>query len=245
MKPGGAELQLGRLGDLCRFGAELELGVPRVQAEAVEVGAPRGKADEESPRLGWYSRGYLPHRDEVGLIQSLTFRLADSLPQEKLRQLDRELALEPMPVRDVERRKRMEGWLDAGLGCCALAHPRMAETMEDALLRFDGERYRLLAWCIMPNHVHTLIEPSAPLPEIVKSWKSFTGRWALPQGAALGFRTPGKSFWMREVWDRFIRDDTHLRRTIDYIHQNPVKAGLCASPTAWAWSSARFDPAGD
>ena len=200
---------------------------------------------ESSPRLGWYSRGYLPHRDEVGLIQSLTFRLADSLPQEKLRQLERELALEKAPVRDAERRKRMERWLDAGLGCRALSHPKMAETLEDALLRFDGERYRLLAWCIMPNHVHAVIEPRTPLPAIVKSWKSFTGRWALRHAGALGFRIPEKGFWMREVWDRFIRDDSHLRRTIDYIHRNPVQAGLCASPKAWPWSSARFDPKSD
>lgn len=159
--------------------------------------------------------------------------------------MDQELAAQPSSIRDVERRKRMESWLDAGLGCCALAHPKMAETVENALLHFDGGRYRLLAWCIMPNHVHSLIEPIAPLPEIVKSWKSFTGRWALRHAVALGLRIPGKGFWMREAWDRFIRDDTHLQRTIDYIHRNPVKAGLCVSPNAWRWSSAHFDPAAD
>ncbi len=222
----------------------VEAGSFSGEAGAVEGEAPLGDGAEQSARLGWYSRHYLPHRDELGLIQSLTFRLADSLPQEKLRHLERELALEKASVRDVERRKRMERWLDAGMGCRALAHPKMAETMENALLRFDGERYRLLAWCIMPTHVHSVIEAQTPLPEIVKSWKSFTGRWALRHAAALGFRTPGKSFWMREGWDRFIRDDTHLQRTIDYIHQNPVKAGLSESPKAWPWSSARFDPPG-
>ncbi|HEV7667333.1 MAG TPA: transposase [Thermoanaerobaculia bacterium] len=216
--------------------AELELGAPG--RDVVTRDSPG-----EGSRLGWYSRGYLPHRDEVGLLQSLTFRLADSLPQDKLRQLERELAPEPKAMQDVERRKRLERWLDVGMGCCTLAHPRMAETMENAMLHFDGQRYRVLAWCIMPNHVHALIEPVAPLGGIVQSWKSFTGRWALAHSAELGLNTPERSFWMREYWDRYIRDGKHLRQVIEYIHQNPVKAGLCPSPQAWPWSSARFEAA--
>ncbi len=189
---------------------------------------------------GWTSRGYLPHFDEIGLIQSLTFRLADSLPQEKLRQLERELAQQPKSKQDLERRKRLERWLDAGLGCSALAHPQVAETLESTLLRFDGSRYQLLAWCIMPTHVHALIETREPLARIVQSWKSYTGRWALAHNAQLRLGIPGKAFWMRDYWDRFIRDTKHLRQAIDYIEQNPVKAGLCATPPAWPWSSARF-----
>ena len=204
----------------------------------LELGAPKRGIPGET--LGWYSRGYLPHRDEIGLVQFLTFRLADSLPQEKLQQLEQELAHLPVDVRSLERRKQLEQWLDAGLGCCALRHPHMAETTERALLHFDGERYRMLVWCIMPNHVHALIQPFAPLTAIVRSWKSFTGRWALAHNAELKLGIPGTIFWMREYWDRFMRDKNHLLRTIDYIHANPVKAGLSVEPEAWPWSSARL-----
>ena len=102
----------------------------------------------------------------------------------------------------------------------------------------DGDRYRLLAWCIMPNHVHVLIEQLAPLGKILQSWKSFTGRWAMKNKAELGFDVPSEGLWMREYWDRYIRYEGHFSSVIDYIHRNPVHAGLCATPEDWRWSSA-------
>ncbi len=83
----------------------------------------------------WYSRGYLPHRD------------ARELPENQ---------------RSTRRREKIEHWLDAGMGCCALRHPKLAEQMSDSLQHFDGQRYQLIAWCIMPNHVHVLLETLAP-----------------------------------------------------------------------------------
>lgn len=222
---GNAEPQLGIGKNLAnRPNAELGLGVPGVS------GAPRG----------WYSRGYLPHYDSAQVVQFLTFRLADSLPQEKLRQLETELDHLPESDRAQERRKQIEIWLDSGLGCCALRHPKLATVMEDTLLAFDGKRYRLMAWCVMPNHVHVLIAPTAPLARIVQSWKSYTGRWALEKNAELGLGVPGKHFWMREYWDRYIRNENHFAQTLRYIHENPVKAGLCSEPQNWTWSSARL-----
>ena len=79
----------------------------------------------------------------------------------------------------------------------------------------------------MPYHVHALIDPKEPLGRIVQSWKSYTGRWILTHNAELGLGVPGKECWMREYWDRYIRDKNHLRQVIHYIHDNPVKAGLC------------------
>jgi REP element-mobilizing transposase RayT len=110
--------------------------------------------------------------------------------------------------------------------------------MQETLQKFDGERYRLIAWCIMPNHVHVLIEPLVSLPRIVQSWKSFTGRWALLHNAELGLGVPGHAFWMWDYWDRYIRNEKHLQAVIDYIHENPVAAGLCDSTVEWPWSSA-------
>ena len=195
---------------------------------------------ENDTYKGWHSRGYLPHLDAPALLQSITFRLADSLPQERLRQLEQELATRPDNEREKWKRERIEAWLDAGMGCCALRHPRLAALMQNTLLYFDGSRYRLLAWCVMPNHVHVLIEQQAPLSKIVQSWKSYTGRWALAHAAELGISVPGKRFWMRDYWDRYIRDQHHLNAVIAYIHNNPVKAGLCKNPHEWMWSSAGY-----
>lgn len=232
-------------------------GVPAgIQPKAdVPVGPPNhavpsapGNADvpvgpPSAPRQ-WYSRGYIPHRDEPHLLQSISYRLADSLPQEKLRALDDELRSLPEDQRDAARRRKIETWLDAGMGCCALRHPAVAGYVQNSFLHFHGERYHLHAWCIMPNHVHILIEPLTDLATIVQSWKSFTARWALARNAELELGVPGENFWMREYWDRYIRDEYHYRKVVDYIHQNPVSAGLCATPDAWPWSSAAPGSAG-
>ncbi|MBB3059871.1 REP-associated tyrosine transposase [Microbulbifer rhizosphaerae] len=189
---------------------------------------------------GWYSRGYLPHLDSIHALQFITFRLADSLPKNQLEQLECELK-QLKSVRNLEsvKRKRIDQWLDAGYGCCALGHPEMARVMEQALLKFHRVRYQLIAWCIMPNHVHVLIEPQEPLGKIVQSWKSITARWALRKNAELELRVPGRKLWMPDYWDRFIRDQQHFEQVIDYIHRNPVKAGLCSRPEDWHWSSTR------
>jgi putative transposase len=113
------------------------------------------------------------------LIQSITYRLADSLPQEKLKQLRTELLKLPDDRREIEHRKHMEAWLDKGMGCCALAHPHVARYVQDSFLHFHGERYHLHAWCIMPNHVHILIEPMADIATIVQGWKLYSSRWIL------------------------------------------------------------------
>lgn len=197
-----------------------------------DVGAP-GDA------LEWHSRGYLPHRDARGLIQSVTYRLADSLPQTKLNELKEELERLPKEKRELESRKRIEEWMDAGMGCCALRHPEVARYVQDSFLHFHGERYHLHAWCIMPNHVHVLVEPLTDLATIIQGWKSFTARWVLKKNEELALKISSSAqLWMREYWDRYIRDSEHYHKAVEYIHNNPVKAGLCQSPEDWIWSSA-------
>ncbi|MCL2022288.1 MAG: transposase [Betaproteobacteria bacterium] len=204
--------------------------------KAALVHSAPGDAPDDAPV--WKFRGYLPHRDEIGIIQSLTFRLADSLPQEKLRELEEEIKNLPNEKQAIQRRIQIEKWLDAGMGCCALRHPALAEVVEVGFLLNDGIRYHLLAWCIMPNHAHVLIYPLVALPKIVGSWKSYSGRWAMAQNSDLKLGINGKTLWQREVWDRYMRDEYHLSCAIEYIHDNPVKAGLCAKPEDWRWSSA-------
>lgn len=116
---------------------------------------------------GWYSRGYLPHFDHPGLVQGITFRLWDALPSH----IVASLAKESQKTTDAANRARIEAYLNAGYGACYLRDPRIGRLVENALLCFDGERYSMIAWVVMPNHVHTLIGMIGghPLRNIVHS----------------------------------------------------------------------------
>jgi putative DNA methylase len=198
-------------------------------------------AESPEPHRGWYSRGYLPHWDHPGLIQSLNFRLADSLPASVVERWKWELTGKPDDEVTRQIFRRAEKYLDAGHGECWLRRPELAQMMEDALLHFDGQRYHLLAWCVMPNHVHALIETREgfSLADIVHSWKSFTAT------AANKILQRHGEFWQREFFDRYIRNAEHYKEVLAYIEENPVKAGLARVKTDWSWSSARVRQARD
>jgi len=192
------------------------------------------------PHLGWFSRGYLPHWDHPGMIQSLNFRLSDSMPAEVIDKWRSELQLEPEQKRAIELRRRIEDYLDAGHGECLLRKPEIARQVEQTLLHFDAERYRLLAWCVMPNHVHALIETKVgfPMVGVLHSWKSFL---AHKINELLGRQG---ELWQREYHDRFVRNAEHHINVVAYIEENPVKAKLARIKTEWPYSSARFRTAG-
>ncbi|MCX6538978.1 MAG: transposase [Acidobacteria bacterium] len=195
----------------------------------------------DSPQA-WRSRGYLPHFDSERVVQHVTFHLADSLPADALARLNVEVATNASASRDTERRQRIDDWIDAGHGNCLLRAPRAAQLVQDALLFFDGERYTLYAWVVMPNHVHALFQTTArwELARIVGSWKSFTGRRLAKFPEALAGPVASGPVWHRDYWDRFIRDEQHFHAVRRYIHDNPVKAGLVSRPEDWNWSSARL-----
>ena len=175
---------------------------------------------------GWYSRGYLPHFDSPERIQHVVFRTADSLPAH----------LRPDVIGVRRLSEALDGLLDLGAGACPLSDVLAATTVEHALLHFDSERYRLLSWCVMPNHVHVLLEQieGARLADIVKSWKAYTAAVINKHFGSAG------RFWARDYFDRFMRDEAHLAQTVAYIENNPVKAGLCNEPSQWRFSSARL-----
>ena len=130
------------------------------------------------PRLGWHSRGYLPQFDGGDIAQTITFRLADSLPRAVLERWKGEIVNERRANADSALRRRIEAYLDQGYGGCALRDARVATMVQDSLLHFDSERYWLSAWAIMPNHVHILLTPCIAwsLSRIIKDIKSFTSR---------------------------------------------------------------------
>ena len=96
--------------------------------------------------------------------------------------------------------------------------------------------YHLLAFCVMPNHVHVVIEPLVPVAKITKSVKGFTSR-----GINRILKRTGERLWQDESFDRWIRDAAERNRIIRYVEQNPVTAGLAKTAEQWPWSSA-FKP---
>ncbi len=131
----------------------------------------------------------LPHWTREGATYAVTFRLADSLLTTILksweferedivktaRQMNRELT-PPEGVRlDKLYSDKVEEYLDAGAGECWMRRDDVAGVVAAALQHFDGSRYDLGAWCVMPNHVHCVVRSFAgyELAAIVHSWKSF------------------------------------------------------------------------
>lgn len=186
----------------------------------------------KAPHKGWYSRGYLPHYDGGQIDQFLTYRLADSLPQNVLRRLEEKLNREEITER--EKLISVEKYLDHGIGQCLLKKSEIAEIVEENLLRFADVKYKLHAWVIMPNHVHLLLRPlkGYSLGEIVHSCKSYTST------RANKFLNRKGRFWFPDFFDRFIRDYEHFEKAFNYIERNPVKAELCENQSDWRFSSA-------
>jgi len=192
---------------------------------------PPAAAEAAQGFKGWYASKHLPHLDLPGTRQFLTYRLADALPAARRREWEAFLALED----DVEKQRKIEAYLDRGYGECHLRDPHIAELVQENFWHHDGVKYRLLAWVIMPNHVHVLIEMAGvPLGEVLKSWKSYTSTAANQRLKRTG------TFWEKDYFDRYLRDDEHYRRVVRYIETNPARARLVNAPSEWAWSSAYF-----
>lgn len=198
---------------------------------------------------GLHFRGKLPHLKREGAIYFVTFRLADSLPSSEVARLKHERAVileqsrsRKAPLTWHEEQQllawycdKVEALLDAGRGACWLSKSEVASLTADAVNFFAGQRYDLKAWVIMPNHVHVVIWPfpGHNLSQILHSWKSYTSKLANKL-----LQRKGEPFWQAESFDHIVREDNERARLIGYVENNPVKAGLCARPEGWKWSSA-------
>jgi REP element-mobilizing transposase RayT len=186
-------------------------------------------------------RKKLPHWEDAVAVYFVTFRLADSLPFAIVQDLKfqrqdiiatakamrRELTLrERFRLSQLFARK-IDARLDTGSGSCLLTNPDVAGMLTRTLHHFDGSRYRLYAWCVMPNHVHTVFQPLSEykLSTILHAWKSYSAK-----KANRILRLSG-DFWQREYYDHLIRDERDLHRCIQYVLDNPKRAGL----KNWPW----------
>ena len=180
--------------------------------------------------------GNLPHWEQTGKTVFVTFRLADSLPQEKLSEwqaLESEWMTRNPPPWSFETQcqhdhlisAEMEGWLDKGYGDCFLRDTMARTAVENAITHFDGVRYRLYAYVVMPNHVHACFMPlnGFRISQILHTWKSYSAN-----AVNKVLNRTGK-VWQKEYFDRYIRNESHFERVIRYIRRNN---------TALAWIAA-------
>ena len=177
-------------------------------------------------------RRNLPHIESDGAIYFVTFRLADSLPQSALHRIRQGFQRSQRIATSLEPHlsPRVEKYLDSGAGSCSLSQPRIAKLVADAIAAFAGTRYLIFAWCIMPNHVHAVIQPHGEwtLARILHSWKSYTS------SAANRILNRSGEFWQRESYDHLVRDADDLSRLVRYVLENPGRAGL----QNWPWVGA-------
>ena len=128
---------------------------------------------------------------------------------------------------DIEKRRQLEALVDVGHGACWLRGHDCARIVRNALLHFDGVRYRMIAWVVMPNHVHALFQTVQgwSMNAVVGSWKTFTAN-------AIGriVRRPNEPVphvWQPEFWDRFIRNESH---GTDRTYKLHFRAGVGTPP---------------
>lgn len=221
-----------------------------VQTPSRRMGVPPMPEPQGDRTLHIRKGASLPHWTKQGAVYAVSFRLADSVPTSVLEQwkAERTTIVEraktqrrDLTLSEQERLKelyseRIERYLDSGVGACWLLDERIAAEVVRALQHFDGKRYELLSWCLMPNHVHVVfrsLEQHA-LEEILHSWKSFTAHRANEIIGRSG------AFWQAESYDHLVRDDDDLIAQCNYAWDNPEKAGL----HDWRWRDRLVDRIG-
>jgi putative transposase len=146
----------------------------------------------------------------------------------------------------------------AELGPRWLSQPEIAEIIKEALHYRNGREYDLFAFCIMSNHVHVVFKPlisksdwqsdlspehrlgcqsdlQTPLSKIMQSLKRHTAR---KTNIVLGREG---AFWQDESYDHVIRDSGEFERIVNYVLENPVKAGLVSKWEDWTWTFCKSD----
>jgi REP element-mobilizing transposase RayT len=189
-----------------------------------------------------HTQGALPHWSQAFSTHFVTFRLQDSLPADVLerwhssreewlnvRGHSSELAGWFERLSSEQRReyvilfgRSFEEEMDRGLGSCLLRKPENASIVAEAMQHFDGDRYALGDYVIMPNHVHALVVVGGEyaLPDIMKSWKTYSARQINQREGLAG------KLWQRETFDHIVRHRKQLERLRAYIAENPEKAHL-------------------
>ncbi len=200
-----------------------------------------------------YYRRHLPHYQPLEAEYHVVFRLAGSMPAEVIDRLRQEREIERKRIatfnddarKHDERRRfgaahltKFDRLLDSSSsGPRWLADERVAAIVTEAMHFRDEKQYDLFAFTVMPNHVHMVFStvrradcPTYTVTQILQKLK-----WNTAVKANRILRRSGV-FWQDESYDHVIRTDEELERTIWYVLNNPVKAGLVSSWEQWPWS---------
>ncbi|MFU8893386.1 MAG: (E)-4-hydroxy-3-methylbut-2-enyl-diphosphate synthase [Luteolibacter sp.] len=206
-------------------------------------------------QLQKHTSTHLPHWRIPGATYAVTFRIKDSLPASVLQDYERQrnalmdrisMVLKSAGSRDATQKllplraelqslteSIIEPALHASNGPRPLADPKIAALVENALKFFDGQRYDLLAWSVMPNHVHALLKPfeEHALEKIIQSWKTHTAKEANRMLERSG------TFWQEEYYDHIVRDGEDLKHQVLYILRNPILERASADWTGGAFGT--------
>ena len=210
---------------------------PPIKFEYLRVAPASSRGNDDSPAGSWsyfnpyeeveHIKGNLPHWRQEGKIYFVTFRTADSMPQEKLKEWQEELdawkVKNPEPLTQEVKKEyykrfpaKMQEYLDAGHGACSLKNENIKSIVENALKFFDGERYVLDEFVVAANHIHVLVQPKGDhqLSDILHSWKSFSANEINKITGEKG------AFWQKESFDHLVRSEASLEKFREYIRNH-------------------------
>ncbi|HRY83218.1 MAG TPA: hypothetical protein P5533_01145 [Candidatus Cloacimonadota bacterium] len=216
----------------------------------------RNTINPGEPRYSYISRN-LPHKFSPDRAVFITYRVKFTLPAivvTELNQRKTEWYQKLQTIAESEKAEylrtkdaRVFLWFDELISKAdgvpkTLQRKDITDIIADSFRHFDGLRYHLLAYCIMPNHVHVLIDPAIhedgdiyPISHVTYTWKRFTAT------AINRVLTKSGSFWQQESYDHLIRDADEFDRVLGYLIDNPVKAGLVNDWTEWSGTWVRAD----
>lgn len=206
-----------------------------------------------------FFRRHLPHYHPPNAVYFVTFRLAGSLPRQVVEALQQENERQERLLAQqyqgaalqAERYKlhkksfaRYDSYLDQSEGPRWLAKPQVAEVVAREMKALEPQHYRLIAYCIMSNHVHLLVDltdiPEPPQPKSGQHYTALSHAMRLLKGRTARFcnQILGRSgpFWADESYDHVVRNEKEYQRIIAYIVDNPVKAGLVQDWSDWPYT---------
>ncbi len=213
----------------------------------------------------------MPHIRPIGATFFITMRLGDSLPQHIVREMKMEFERKKKQIMldhpddhealIYDEQKRFFGKYDHQLdhkpyGECYLQQREVAKVIIGELELMDGKHFDLQAYCIMPNHLHLLVDTSIQLQgkdinesnlddnyiQLNEVLKGFKGRSARYANQAIG---RSGNFWQKDSYDHYVRDDKEWNNIANYILNNPVKAGLAEQQSDWEYSYYKYSETAD
>jgi REP element-mobilizing transposase RayT len=194
----------------------------------------------QQPKTIRFWRNHLPHWQVESGVYFITIRAAGSLPKAvsaRIGELHLSMsAVEPASADYLQLQRQyfltLEKYLDAGYGFCPFNHTACCQIVKDSLVELKTVGWNLKHFAIMPNHVHLLVatdQSAEAMASVWRSWKGRTARWC-----NLALERRG-AFWQRDWFDRWMRDEASIARSIDYIRNNPVKGGLVKKWQDYPW----------